>query len=396
MTAVRMSHRAPRAGGRPQILAVVRWPVGGIKTYLRQMLRSDSFSDASFTIVLPDAASSRELADERYAPEVTWRFTENKTSSLMLALARASRAERFDVIHSHGFTSCVASAWAALGVRTPHLLTAHDVFTEGQFKGARGRIVRTLLGQSINRMDLIHCVTHDAAQNLLSYLPSLAQVDSRIEVIAHGVETGPLMDAQAKDLRQLLSVPADTVLFGFLGRFMAQKGFRILADAAAILAARLPDPASFRVVCVGAGGFVREDRQMLIERGLDRLFCFLPPERNVGPTIKGMDAIVMPSLWEASGLLAMEALVCGTPLIASRCIGLRETVQGTPARVVAPGDPVELAEAMHSEYRQSSRAVTQQFVEAALARFDAQCAMHALRMAMTRLTPESRGVAARA
>lgn len=45
----------------------------------------------------------------------------------------------------------------------------------------------------------------------------------------------------------------------------------------------------------------------------------------------------MPSRWVAFGLLAVEALCAGTPLIASDCIGLREVVEDTPAVVVPPG-----------------------------------------------------------
>jgi len=51
------------------------------------------------------------------------------------------------------------------------------------------------------------------------------------------------------------------------------------------------------------------------------------------------------SVWEASGLLAMEAMVCGVPLIATDCVGLRETVSRSPARVATSGNPESLAKA---------------------------------------------------
>jgi len=70
----------------------------------------------------------------------------------------------------------------------------------------------------------------------------------------------------------------------------------------------------------------------------------MPFTPNVASVIKGLDLVVMPSLWEACGLLAMETLVAGTPLIASDCIGLREVVRGTPACVVPSKDSKRLAE----------------------------------------------------
>jgi glycosyltransferase involved in cell wall biosynthesis len=373
-------------GRPPRILAVVRWPVGGIKTYLRQMLYSPSFADASFTMVLPDAAGSTDLAEERYSAQVKWHFTENSTAGLLRAVVRYARTADFDVIHSHGFTSTIVSAIATIGVRRTHLLTAHDVFTENQFAGVKGRAVRWLLSQALQRMDLIHCVTHDAAKNLCDYVPALTSGRHRIEVIPHGVDIAPLVNSRPRDLRAELGVPAGTRLFGFLGRFMAQKGFRFLVDAAEMLKSRLGETGSeFRVVCVGGGGFLREDRQMLARRGLEQLFCFLPPERNVGATIKGLDALVMPSLWEASGLLAMETLVCGTPLIATTCVGLRETIADSPARAVPPADAVALADAMQAELSSSSREAAAKFVNSAISRFDSQRAQFAIRAAVDSL-----------
>ncbi|OEY67746.1 hypothetical protein BG841_15795 [Marinobacter sp. X15-166B] len=51
----------------------------------------------------------------------------------------------------------------------------------------------------------------------------------------------------------------------------------------------------------------------------------------------------MPSLWEACGLVAMEALCAGVPLIASDCMGLREVIQDTPAIRVKKEDAASLA-----------------------------------------------------
>ena len=54
----------------------------------------------------------------------------------------------------------------------------------------------------------------------------------------------------------------------------------------------------------------------------------------------------MPSRWEACGLLAMEALCAGVPLVGTTCIGLREVLAGTPALTAPPGDHEAIARAL--------------------------------------------------
>src|SRR5690606_20718599 len=63
---------------------------------------------------------------------------------------------------------------------------------------------------------------------------------------------------------------------------------------------------------------------------------------DTAPYVKGCDLVVMPSLWEACPLLPMEVLSAGVPLVASRCIGLREVCEGTPAILVDPASAESL------------------------------------------------------
>lgn len=359
------------------VLTIVRWPVGGIRTYLRELLRQEVFNGVRFKIVMPRTDESIHLADEIARPGVQCVLTANDNGALLRQTWIESRRNRFSLLHAHGFTSAMTSFAAARAYRLPLLLTAHDVFTEGQYQGHLGRLKRFAVEAVLRRVDAIHAVTQDGASNLTEYLPAVAKGPCRLTVIPHGINIAGFNGSASRNVRAELNLSDGVVLFGFFGRFMAQKGFRTLVEATGKLVADgLAD--RFRVICVGGGGFVREDTAFIEQCGLTRQFAFLPFERHIGPSLKGMDAVVMPSLWEASGLLAMEAMVSGTPLIASTCIGLRETIAGTPARGVAPKDASALASAMRAEMESPSKGASQAFVATAIERFDARNSFAAL------------------
>jgi glycosyltransferase involved in cell wall biosynthesis len=155
-----------------------------------------------------------------------------------------------------------------------------------------------------------------------------------------------------------------------MGRFMAQKGFRYLIDAIEALLNEHNLPKHPVVITFGAGGFVREEKQALKGRGIEGNFYFMPFTSDVAGTIKGVDVVAIPSLWEACPLLPMEALVCGTPLIGSNCIGLREVLNETPAIVVNAKDGNMLAAAIEKEVRNPTKKDFTSFVEVAAKRFD--------------------------
>src|SRR5690606_9743044 len=132
----------------------------------------------------------------------------------------------------------------------------------------------------------------------------------------------------------------DTVLIGFFGRFMSQKGFKYLVAAMADLEQRFPG--RYRVAWFGSGGFIREEKADLERCNLTHLFYMHDFVPDTAPYVKGCDIVAMTSLWEACGLVAMEVLAAGVPLVASRCVGLREVCKGSPAILVEPANAESL------------------------------------------------------
>lgn len=330
---------------RKRILLVVRWPDGGIRTHIRYFYRLLSPEKYDFAVIGPKRGLARIREDLSMHSISCYGAKSDSTAAFFAATASVFVTQRFDIVHSHGLTSAAAAVpWSRL-TATPHLLTAHDVFLPGQFAGPRGTVRRHLVKSVLQSSENIQFVGSDVSDNWKSAFPAIEK-SCKLTTIRSGVEIERFHDSKVEDLKRQLSLAADTRLFGFLGRFMAQKGFVDIIHAVRILRDRGIGDERMVVLCVGADGYIREDRNLIRRLGLDSYFRFLDFRPDVGPVIRGLDAVLMPSRWEALGLLAMECMVAGTPLIASNCIGLREVVAGSAATIVPPSSPEALAEAM--------------------------------------------------
>jgi len=284
------------------------------------------------------------------------------------AMLRSLWRDQLDVVHSHGFTSAALAGFPSRMLGIPHVATIHDVVTEA-LEARLGRTGRMGLALALQQATVVHAVGKDAAANLTDKLLSERYSRCRLRTIRNGVDLAQFSNVCPRALRSAFNLADDVFILGFLGRFMAPKGFRTLIDAACLLRDERT-PRTFRILAVGDGGFVREDRAEVTRRGLDSTFIFQSPVEDVAPTLAALDCLVMPSRWEAFGLLAAEALCLGVPLIASDCIGLREVVANTPARIFQAGNASDLAKAIRTEMADPSGSRARAFVGEAQRRFD--------------------------
>jgi len=355
-----------------KILFVIRWPVGGIRTFIRYVYRNFDFRKYSFTIIAPDVPELRILLTDLDGLDVLYVPLGKNPSNISFfrAVSKTIISGKFDLIHSQGFTAGICSILGSLLTQTPHILTSHDVFRADQFKGVKGYIKKKALLFALPTIDLIHSVSHDAQQNLTEYVPSLKIFKKKLIVIQNGIEVERFLNSNKQDLRKKLDLPDNTFLIGFLGRFMSQKGFVYLIDAMKILCNSSGLSKKPVVLAFGGGAFIREEKQDVMEKGLKSSVYFMPFTPDVSATISGLDVVAMPSLWEACGLVAIEAMVSGVPIIGTDCIGLREVLKDTPATVVPMKDSHALADALMREMHNPSQLKAILFKEEAARRFD--------------------------
>jgi len=130
------------------------------------------------------------------------------------------------------------------------------------------------------------------------------------------------------------------------GRVQYEKGFQVLARAMHELRGRVPDVES---VIAGRGSYLPELQTQVDVEGVSDIVG-LPgylDDTDLRELVHRAGCVVIPSLYEPFGIVALEALAAGAPLIVARTGGLAELVADTDAGITfEPGNPDDLADAI--------------------------------------------------
>lgn len=192
--------------------------------------------------------------------------------------------------------------------------------------------VRSLRGRLLRSAAWVAACAQWMRASLLAQIPELS---ARSSVVYHAVPPLP-PTATVADATRLLC----------LGRLVPAKGFDLALRAFGLIAARHP---RVRLVIAGDGPERRSLEELAVARGIaDRveLLGRVRPEET-GALIAASAVVLMPSLEETFGLVALETAQQGRPIVASRVEGLAEVVvDGETGLLVPPGDVEALAGAV--------------------------------------------------
>ncbi|MBP6487321.1 MAG: glycosyltransferase family 4 protein [Ilumatobacteraceae bacterium] len=245
---------------------------------------------------------------------------------------------RPDVVHAHDWLV----AWAGDSLKTllgvPLVATIHA--TE---RGRHGGHLPPGLPGTINSVEwwltyqareVIACSRFMAREVVHSFeLPS-----SKVHLVPNGIDTHrwQLPPGAAEARREPLVVA--------WGRIQYEKGFQVLARAVSELRQRVP---GIRCVIAGRGSYLPELQTQIDMEGVSdivQLAGFVADEQ-LHEMLQRASCVVIPSLYEPFGIVALEGMAAGAPTIAARTGGLAEIIEGTDAGMLfEPGNHHELAE----------------------------------------------------
>lgn len=132
----------------------------------------------------------------------------------------------------------------------------------------------------------------------------------------------------------------------YVGRFVEEKGLRVLLEALAKLRRRRSDVSLTLVGGHPATGTSEPFLPLVAALGLSDCVEFRDavPPGEMPRHMAASDLVVLPSFYDSFGIVLIEAMACGLPVVATRCGGPEEMVDDATGRLVAVGDSGDLAE----------------------------------------------------
>lgn len=254
-------------------------------------------------------------------------------AGLLLPIARQVRPH---VIQGQSLScGCLALiVGRILGIPTVTSIQGYDLYKAGPW--AR----RTYIPWTLTHSTRVVTVSGDLQSRALTLSARLA------EVIPNGVRTREAHKLDQETARLRLRLPAEAKIVLFVGRLTVVKGVAHLLRAMPHVLKRCP---SAMLVLVGEGEEKRSLADMADRLGLTGRIFFAGSWSNddVIGFMRASDLFVLPSLAEPFGIVLVEAMSCGLPIVASNVMGIPSIIEdGTNGFLVPPGDEGTLAERM--------------------------------------------------
>jgi D-inositol-3-phosphate glycosyltransferase len=179
---------------------------------------------------------------------------------------------------------------------------------------------------------------------------------AKIAVVPCGVDLSFFRPIPQDEAKEILGLPQERCVILFVGRIEPLKGIDNLLKAIALIAPEMPcwqDELSVIIIGGAPGAGIEQVNaelarleQLRAELGIEDLVTFMgaQDQDTLVYYYSAAEVVVMPSHYESFGMVALEAMACGTPVVASKVGGLAFSVQdGQTGFLVPDGDAEALA-----------------------------------------------------
>ena len=279
------------------------------------------------------------IADEGYSAFLRW--VDALADRLVATGLTVARESGVDVVHGHEWHAGAAARRVAAGADRPLVATIHA--TERGKAAARRTVPRIPVATAERTLARAAQAVTVASDWLAAELEAGGLARERIAVLPFGVERRAAPAASAvRRTRRALAAPEHRPIL-LAGRLVPEKGFQ---DAIAALPLLRRDEPDASLALAGEGWYEPALRKATARAGVDDRVRFLGRlEPAALPAhYRAADLVVMPSRYEPFGLVALEAMAAGRPLLAAEVGGLAELLPpGEPAMRFPPRDPETLA-----------------------------------------------------
>ncbi len=244
--------------------------------------------------------------------------------------------EKFDICHLHE---------PLMPMLCPTVINLANMPTVGTFHASGGKpwyslgtpLVKSFLRKWINKLDYRIAVSPVALRYVAKHFPG------EYHIVPNGIDT----DHFTPDVAPIGEFNDNRINILFVGRMEKRKGLNYLIDAYKRIKQEVPNS---RLIAVGPGVRLRHKYEKMVARnGLkDVTFIGYSSFRDLPRYYKTADVVCTPATgWESFGIVLLEAMAVGKPLVASDIEGYASVAtSGVEGLLVPPKNPVKLAEAL--------------------------------------------------
>jgi starch synthase len=285
-----------------------------------------------------------------HQPDPGLRGANPALATLSADMSMANGAAGATVVHSHTWYTGLAGHLAALLYGIPHVLTAHSLEPLRPWKaeqlGGGYRISSWVERTAVEAADAVIAVSSGMREDVLHTYPALDP--NKVHVVKNGIDTDvwyPVEPNPDESLLAELGIDPQRPIVAFVGRITRQKGVahlvkaahRFVPDVQLVLCAGAPDTPEIAAEMTAAVAELAQGRT-----GVFWIREILPIGR-IREILSAATVFVCPSVYEPLGIVNLEAMACGTAVVASDVGGIPEVVANGQTGLLVRYDPADPA-----------------------------------------------------
>ena len=260
-------------------------------------------------------------------------------------LLMANDAAGADVVHSHTWYANEAGRVAQLLHGIPHVITAHSLEPLRPWKaeqlGGGYRVSRQIEKSAYESADAVIAVSAGMRLDILRSYPHIDP--AKVHVVHNGIDVDAWAPTANPELLERWGIDSSRPSVVFVGRITRQKGLPYLLEAAE----RLPSDVQL-ILCAGAPDTPEikaevEHKVAQLQAQRDGVIWITDhlPRHELAAILSAGTTFVCPSIYEPLGIVNLEAMACGIPVVGTATGGIPEVVEDGVTGWLVPIEQVQ-------------------------------------------------------